>query len=1191
MEEHVIRIETQKWRPEKVSESYSPSVSFKTQASDGIGEEGLHSQSLRKPGRSRKRLKRFSSDGSAIQSLRKKKRGGKCVRVDEDVSAGDSTSDGDQDAVGEKSKPDAGADGKGVSPAAEESNERWLSPDKTGKWAYPEVNKETSADAPEKKPRCALIDESNRRLPVPEATPKAEKKVEATSSPEKKVADDRKYCLPKQRLPSETQKEEKPEVKPVMPKFAKYEPSEVIQFCSRDRRLGDQAEVTQPSLTGPIAKKPAEPTSAPVDNGERSAEVAQRKPSLTGTSSDELPATFKKMPVTSSVSRMRCKCQMTPGSKGSPRRVRCRCKMKCDSAHSDDSDKQRPAFEPGAINTATRPATAESRARSRKDMTELSNSGGSLKKISNLRSESPSDEDRYKCYNKPLTKAEKERKGLSLGRGKPGFQFRGASSSDEDNAARQGRSPKRPGLKQPGITSKKSSSRERHVQRKSPSRIRKYSPKFDERECRPVSPNKKPSGACKDVISRNRYPDEINCNRYPSRKAGDVTEAQATENNTYSREARGRAPDHLQGNSYQNCLKKSGKSSVEERNFQNLSSTEKKSPAVHTSSQSDDIGNFSLSVAPKLKVEKKCATRAPAEDERDRRRYSPGRSSSQEYMFARNPWLRDGNTKGPPGRYATDSRAESETLSLKERPQSVSPTRQAQMPLSQRRNPPAALSKEGEICPPKSKFTSEKRGRISPVNSPKRPLSPARYRRSSPRAAASPKRSRRSSRSSSRDRSCGGEKPIETSSHREESGITVPRPASRNNQRLACQSFGKSRETNDNDQKNPSKMPPGKDGTTLLADVTSSLETNYRVLNTWQSSFTKPDRTGINEEVKPPPKQETSQHPKHVHQIVRAYPSNVGCEIKQQIADADYTPSITKTDYKGMNTGQSSFTKPDRTGINVDDKPPPKHETSQQHPKHVHQIARAYPSNVGCEIKQETADADYTPSITRSTARREELKSVKDEAKLNSSLSDLSIDTRLTLERAQAQMAQKDSKTKDLKPEEKLQSPSNESKDVKVPQMYGNQKPPLSTSPATKEATASPTKEATASPTKEATAPCSKLSAKAPVEDASFDDLLDGLYYMSSVVSGKAGPSNKARQPYQVGIAEPYHTGILPGPSKAADSSLSPERNTGINNASLKSDTSPKPGVSPASCSCSASPAVAKGFHPKDIDIPYIDDA
>src|SRR6218665_1529281 len=44
--------------------------------------------------------------------------------------------------------------------------------------------------------------------------------------------------------------------------------------------------------------------------------------------------------------------------------------------------------------------------------------------------------------------------------------------------------------------------------------------------------------------------------------------------------------------------------------------------------------------------------------------------------------------------------------------------------------------------------------------------------------------------------------------------------------------------------------------------------------------------------------------------------------------------------------------------------------------------------------------------------------------------------------------------------------------------------------------------------------------------------MLDGLFYTSSVVSGKAGPSNEARQAYHAGIAEPYQAGILPGHQK-----------------------------------------------------------
>src|SRR6218665_4139392 len=199
-------------------------------------------------------------------------------------------------------------------------------------------------------------------------------------------------------------------------------------------------------------------------------------------------------------------------------------------------------------------------------------------------------------------------------------------------------------------------------------------------------------------------------------------------------------------------------------------------------------------------------------------------------------------------------------------------------------------------------------------------------------------------------------------------------------------------------------------------------------------------------------------------------------------------------------------------------------------------------------------------------------------------MSTTAIDTRLILKQVQAQVAQKDSKTRDLKPEEKLQTPSNESKDVKVPQMYGSQKPPLSTSPATKEATAPPTKEATA--------PCSKLSAKAPVEDASFDDL-HARWTVLHVQCGfrKSWSFKRSKTGVPRGNCRAVPSWNSAGPSKTPDSSLSPERNTGINNASLKSDTSPKPRVSPAACSCSARPAVVKGFHPKDIDIPYIDDA
>lgn len=1139
MEEHVIRIETQKWRPDKVSESFSPSPLLKTFTPDGSGEERLHSKPSCKRGKRRK-LKRLSSDGSALQSLKRKKRGSKSVRMDQNVSIADSTTDGDKDVVDKMGKSETGPDFKrfpcALSKAAEESNARWQSPDKTRKWGYPDLSKEVSADEeklPAKMPKSALVD-----------TSKTEKKFDATS-PAERIAEERKNCLAKQVLLPETRvKPEKPDMKPVTPKLGKYEPSDISPFCSGERRLRDQPpEVTQPSLRSPVGTGKLAPTSAPVDMHGRSAKCTQRQPSFTGTSSDELPPTSKKLPVTSPPSRMRCKCKMIPNSTRSPsRRLQCRCQMKPDSesihsAHSDDLDKQGPVFETDAINTTVQPATAVRKAKSRKDKLELPNYGSSLKKKSNCPSESLSDEDRYRGSDKSLTQAEKQRRGLSLGREKTGFRYIDASSSEEDNvaAARRGKSPKRAGLKQPEVLVNNTSSLERRTKRKSPSRIGKYSPKFDETQCRPVSPNKKPSGAYKDVNSRTRFFKENISKRYPSRRDMDVTEAQPVEvglmafkerNDAYSRETN--ASDQFQCTSDQKGLKQFTRTSpLEGRNSPNLSRTEKKYPATYTSSQSDGLENES-----KLKIQKKFAARSPAEEERDRRRRSPERSSSQEDRFTRTPRMKDGNIKRPLSPYSTGFKTVSPTPSLEEKSPSVSPPRpklQAQISPSQeppsvskRRKVPTALPNEREISSPKSQFTSEQRGRKSPINDtagPKRTLSPAqlsfrggdkspRHRttdRKRSRRSPSPKRNRLSSRSSSRDRS--SEKSTETSNHREVSGIRGLRPSSRPNQHRVARSLGKSFETNDKDQINSAKISPPKDGTTFPADIASSKEADGNVMSSAQMSSTKLDKT------------------------------------------------LSK--------------KPAGKTTNDEDNPPAKSETSQQ-PKHFHQIARATPSSVGCDIEQQVTDAQ-TPNVPKRIAcsRPEEVRVVKGEVqpKLDN-VSDLSLDTRLTVERAQARMEQKDSKVQDQKPEAKAQNISNEPQDAKqVLQMYGNQNPVQGPIPATRVANAPPPKEATV--------PC---SARAPVAEISFDDLLDGLFYTSSVASTECGPSTDTRQPCQAGLRS--------GLSKAVDSSLSPEINAGIHGASPKSDASPKPGVR---C-CSASPAARQGFHPTDGDIPYIDD-
>lgn len=1136
MEEHVIRIETQKWRPDKVSESFTPSGLLKTYTPDGNGEERLHSKPSCKRGKRRK-LKRLSSDGRAFQSLRRKKGGSKSVRMDPTVSIADSTTDGDKDVVDKMGKSETGSDVKrspcALSKAAEA---RWQSPDKTGKWGYPDLSKEASADAqklPAKMPKSALVD-----------TSKTEKEIDATS-PAKRIADERNKCLPKQVLPPETRvKQEKPDMEPVTPKLGKYEPSDISPFCSDERRLRDQPpKVAQSSLRSPVGTEKLAPTSAPVDMRGRSAKCAQRQPSFTGTSSDELPPTSMKIPVTSRPSRMRCKCKMMPNSTCSPGgRLQCRCKMKPDSAsihsaRSDESDKQGPAFDTDAINTTVQPATAVIRAKSRKDKLELPNYGGSLKKKSNCPSESLSDEDRYRGSDKSLTQAEKQRRGLSLGREKPGFRYMGASSSDEDNvaAARRGKSPKRAGLKQPEVLFKKSSSLERRTKRKSPSRIGKYSPKFDETQCRPVSPNKKPSGAYKDVNSRTRFPKENISKGYPSRRDMDVTEGQPVEvglmafkerNDAYSRETN--APDQFQCTSDQKGLKKSTRTSpLEGRNSPNLSPTEKKYPAAYTSSQSDGLENGS-----KLKIQKRFAARSPAEEERDRRRRSPERSSSQEDRFTRAPRLKDGTVKGPISPYATGFKTVSQTPSLEEKPQSASPQRpkiqtqiapyQEPSSVSKRQKLPTTLSNERELSSPKSQFTSEQRGRISPINDAsglKRTLSPAQstFRggdrsprhwttdKKRSRRSPSPKRSHLSSRSSSRDRS--SEKSIETSNHREVSGIRGLRPSSRPNQHRAARSLGKSCECNDKEQINYAKMPPPKDGATFPADVASPKEATGNVMSSAQMSSTKLDKTlstkpagkTINDEVKPPAKYETSQQPKHFHEIARKTPSSVGCDIEQKITDSQ-TPNV--------------------------------------------------PKRIACSKPHEAtvAKGEVQPKLDN--------------------LSDLSLDTRLTVERAQARMEQKDSKIQDQKPEAKPQNTSNEPHDVKqVRQMYGDQNPVQGTIPATRVANAPPPKEATV--------PC---SARAPVADISFDDLLDGLFYTSSVASTKLGPSTDTRQPCQAGLRS--------GLSKAVDSSLSPEINAGIHGASPKPDASPKPGVR---C-CSASPTARQAFHPTDADIPYIDD-